>query len=229
MDQLEAPADVGALYMARGEEVERFRPVMFGDVFKEIPIPGIEDGLGLGVVLTHPCAMRMKGGALRPTVQMARVVDYQYLPPRKWGDGWFDYWPLLDLRHNGDHLAVDFFKVGTVDSAQLQISKRIAYLSNYGATVLLQRLLHHNSRVVVALSVLHDQAAPNFEEAELLHEWLEALVTDLGSDDQIGDQTREFNEFLDANGQDLRKALMDVVQRSTVRKRLRLELKQRTH
>jgi hypothetical protein len=227
LDQLEAPADIGALYMARGEEVETLRPLMHGDVFKETTIPGIDDGLGLAVVLTHPCAMRTRDGVLVPRLLLGRVVEHQRLPPHRWPDGWYGVMPLPELRSHKESLALDFEQIGTVKTADLVVSRRIAYLSEYGASVMLQRILNHFSRVVVSVSLIHQQAAPNFEEADLLHEWLDALVQDASSPGQIIEQTREFNDFLNGNTKELRNMLLDAVNRSTVRKRVRAEIQTR--
>ncbi len=227
MDQLEAPADVNALYLARGEEVERLRPIMQGDVFRNVEIPGIERGLGLAVVLTHPCSMRTRAGLLRPKLLLGRVIEHQNVPPEKWPDGWYRILPLAHLRSATDSLALDFEQLGTVSTADIVVSDRVAYLTDYGATVLQQRFLHHLSRVVVALAVLYAQAAPNFEEADLLYEWLDALVLDPSAEDEVEHQTAEFNHFLNANDEELRRLLRDVVTRSSVRMRVRVEIRSR--
>src|SRR6266478_4337160 len=200
---------------------------MQGDVFRNVEIPGIERGLGLAVVLTHPCSMRTRAGALRPKLLLGRVIDHQVVPSQKWPDGWYRLLPLPDLRSANESLALDFEQIGTVSSAGLVISDRLACLTDYGATVLQQRFLHHLSRVVVAVDVLHAQAAPNFEETDLLYEWLHALVADPAAEDVVANQTTEFNNFLDANDEELRRLLRDVVSRSTVRKRVRDEIRSR--
>jgi hypothetical protein len=203
---------------------------MQGDVFENLDIPGIELGLGLAAVVTHPCTMRTTGGALRPTLLMARVVNYPHVPFEQWPTGHYRVQPLPDLRldHVGENLAVDFELIGTVGSAEIDPAGRIAYLSDYGVTVMQQRFVHQLSRVVVDLPMLHAQAASNFEEAALLHEWLEALVQNAaGVANDVMNQTREFNDFLDANQKEVRKLLHDPITRAAVRRRVRAEINAR--
>jgi hypothetical protein len=216
------------MYLARGEEVDRLRPVMQGDVFAEVQIPGIDFGLGLAMVLTHPCTMRGAGGLLRPKLSMARIVTYQPLPLQRWPAGHYGVMPLPELRQrDGESLAVAFEEAGTVRAESLQTTGRIAYLTDYGVTVLQQRFLHHHSRIVVPLPDLHAQAAPNFEEADLLHEWLEELVRDPESSEEVARRTRDFDAYLNGNGGELRDMLKSETTRSTVRKRVRVEMRQR--
>ena len=229
MASLESPADTSSLYGARRPDVERLRPVMQGDVFENLDIPGIEFGLGLAALLTHACTMRTTGGALRPSLLVARVVEHQHVPPEAWPSGHFRVLPLPEVRpdHPGESLAIHFEQIGTVPSSSLDVAERLAYLSDYGVTVLQQRFVHHLSRVVVDLPVLHAQAAPNFEEAALLHEWLDLLVPDPTVADDVSNQTREFDELLSANGEGLRQLLHDAVTRADARRRLRAEMKAR--
>ncbi len=58
-DELQAPGSEEELCIAAiAEDVEPRRPVMTGDVFDDVSIPGLDDGTGLAIVLTHPCSMR---------------------------------------------------------------------------------------------------------------------------------------------------------------------------
>jgi hypothetical protein len=202
---------------------------MQGDVFENLEIPGIDLGLGIAAVLTHPCTMRTTGGALRLTLLMARIVNYPHVPFEQWPTKHFRVQPLPDLRpdHVGESLAIDFELIGTVASGAIDPTGRVAYLSDYGVTVMQQRFVHQLSRVVVDLPVLHAQAAPNFEEAALLHEWLEAFVQNPTVADDVSHQTREFNDFLDANQKELRNLLHELITRAEVRRRVRAEIKAR--
>lgn len=56
--RLEAPAREDDLYHSRGEEVLPTRPLLTGDVLADVEIPGLDDGRGLAIVLTHPCSDR---------------------------------------------------------------------------------------------------------------------------------------------------------------------------
>jgi hypothetical protein len=135
--------------------------------------------------------------------------------------------PLPELRpdHPNDSLAIQFELIGTVASSALEPAGRVSYLSDYGVTVMQQRFVYHLSRVIVDLPVLHAQAAANFEEAALMHEWLELFVADADVADDVGHQTRKFDDFLTANGGELRRLLQDPVTRAGVRRRVRAEMK----
>jgi hypothetical protein len=161
---------------------------------------------------------------------MARIVNYPHVPFEHWPTKHYRVQPLPDLHpdHAGENLAVDFELIGTVASGAIDPSGRVAYLSDYGVTVMQQRFVHQLSRVVVDLPVLHAQAAPNFEEAALLHEWLEVFVPDPAVANDVTDQAREFNDFLDAHDKELRHLLHDAVTRAEVRRRVRAEIKART-
>lgn len=57
-DDLDKPETDDDLYLARGEEVPPARPLMTGDVFAGITIPGVSDEPAAGMAVTHPCSMR---------------------------------------------------------------------------------------------------------------------------------------------------------------------------
>lgn len=229
MADLEAPSDPDALYLARGDEVERLRPVLQGDVFEDAEIPGLPLETTLAVVLTHPCSMRTSGGALRERLAVARVREYRYVAPEDWPTGHYRVLPMPRLRpgHENQHLAADFEMLGTVASSDLLLDRRIACLSDYGIAVLQQRRVHNDTRLVVELEVLHEQAAPNLEEAELLHEWLEALVSDPQSDEEVTEQTAAFDAFLSANHDELREQLVEPISRAAVRRKVFAEISAR--
>ena len=167
---------------------------------------------------------------MRPRLAVARVRTYQSLAPEAWPQGHYRVLPLPYLRpdNHDESLAADFELIGTVSSEALVTEGRIACLSDYGLTVLQQRRVHNDTRVVVELDVLLEQAAPNLEEADLLQEWLEALVNDPASPEQVAQQTGAFDEFLSAADGQLRDMLLEAVTRSSVRKRIRAEIKNRT-
>jgi hypothetical protein len=53
MLSLDRPASADELYLARGDEVEPYRPVLTGDVFSGVSIPGVPHD-DLGMVISHP-------------------------------------------------------------------------------------------------------------------------------------------------------------------------------
>ena len=79
-DALERPDAAEHLYLAASpEEVPIARPLMTGDVFTDIVVPGL-DNAGLAIVLTHPCSMRVDGVNLAPRLLMARVAPSNPIP-----------------------------------------------------------------------------------------------------------------------------------------------------
>lgn len=229
MSELESPADVSALYLARGDEVARLRPILQGDVFEHPGIPGVEGPLGLAAVLAHPCTMRTSGGQLRDRILMGALVTCERVPPRAWPSRHFRVQFLPELRPNrpSEHVGVDFEAIGTVSSGSLDVDRRIASLTDYGITVLQQRFVHHLTRVVVDLPTLHEQVAPDLEEADLLQEWLEDLVLNPQVDADVSSSTRAFDALLSANQGELRRQLKDPVRRANVRRRIRQEIRDR--
>ena len=226
MTELEAPANSSVLYMARGDEVEPLRPLLQGDVLDGIEIPGLDDGVGLATILAHPCAMRTAGGALRPRIAMARVRPYEGIPFDSWPKGHYRVLPLPDLRPQlpQERVAADFEMSGPVRTTNLAASPRIACLSEYGIAVLQQRLVHHETRVVIELPVLDEQSAPNIEEAALLEEWLVSLVQNPNDANEVAELTGRFNDYLDSAGNQLRRALREPLKRAGVRRQIMQEI-----
>lgn len=227
---LEVPPDAASLYRARAGEVERLRPIMQGDVFNGVELPGLPYGPGLAMVMTHPCTMRTAGGALRTRLLAARVRPSPYIPPGQWPNGHFRVLPLPELNVSaaGQNYAAEFEELATVPSGDLDLDRRVACLSDYGIIVLQQRRVHSETRVEVEVATLYEQAAPNLEEAELLHEWLEDLVLDEASNEEIGQQTAEFDALLSANNAALRESLKNALSRAAVRKAVRDEIGKRS-
>ena len=85
-DGLEIPADLAAIWRARADEVERSRPLIQGDVFDGVVLPGLEDEPGLTMIVDHPCSMR-RGALLRERIQMVRVREERALPRQRWPRG----------------------------------------------------------------------------------------------------------------------------------------------
>lgn len=180
MDKLAVPASAADLYLYRGAEVNACRPVMTGDVFVDVEIPGVDDGAGLALVLAHPCSMR-QGAHVRDHVMMCRVLDGPKIPLAKWADSHYGALPLPDLHATPSlgHRA-SFELAGRVPTAQLGLDKRIACLDERGIALLLQRLVCSYTRATIEPEVIHESVAPNLLEAELLEGWVEARTDGAG-------------------------------------------------
>lgn len=77
MTDLDAPADSGDLYQARGE-VPIALSIMQGDVYEGVVVPGLAEEPMTVAIVMHPCSMRA-GANLRPKITVAAVTPYQRL------------------------------------------------------------------------------------------------------------------------------------------------------
>jgi|SRR5215218_6779094 len=219
-DRLEAPESPLDLYLARGEEVNVDRPLLQGDVFADIEIPGVDDGPGVAAILTHPCAMRRRDGVhLAERLLVARVEIGPDVPPDRWAAGHYKILPLPDLLATGsENYALEYDLCGRVDSRLLQEAERLACLDPFGICLLLQRLVHHQARVIVPTSDFHESCAHVFEEADLMEDWI-GSARSAGED--VDAAAVELHEFLRAPRKDercLQDALRDVARRAHVRR-----------
>jgi hypothetical protein len=136
--------------------------------------------------------------------------------------------PLPDLvpgEGMTDTLAVSFDEVGTIATAHLPVTSRVACLSDFGILVLQQRHVNHYTRYVVETAVLYEQTVPMLTEVELLEDWLSASLEDdtPNWEARCRTETTAFTDFVDAMRNDLR----DPYRRSSVRSRVRQEIQTR--
>lgn len=176
MDQI----DPDALYDERSD-VSRARPLLQGDVFDGVVLPGFGDDPRKVQIVAHPCAMRT-GASLTPRITVAPVEPYQPVSGKAW-DGHPRVMPLAELV-SGKHFAAKFVDITACPVELLTKDRRIATLSNRGIFVLQQRLIKHYTRAETELEVLRSQSAPVLTEAELLWDWLETVLSDLEINDQ---------------------------------------------
>jgi len=190
MEQIEP--DV--LYDQRSE-VSRARPLLQGDVFDGVILPGFGSEPRKVQIVAHPCAMRA-GTVLAPRTTVAPVERYQQVTGRGW-DGHLRVMPLTELL-NGTHFATMFVDVTAAPTELLTRSRRIATLSHRGIYVLQQRLIKHYTRVEMPLEDLRRQSAPVLAEAELQWEWLEGVLseTELDDDEAIEAEVAAFDDWL---------------------------------
>lgn len=176
--KLESPAVVDDLYLARDVDVPQSRPIVTGDIFRGVPLH--EADCDRAVVLTHPCSMRKDGVRLADRLLVAPVVESTDPIPLSAWTGHFKVMPLPDLEH-GAYYSARFLDIETVDSEQLSRDRRIAVLHPRGVNLLLQRLVHHMSRVVVETGLFEVACGQAFAEVDIVEEWTEAAM-DAGID-----------------------------------------------
>lgn len=78
MDQI----DPDVLYDERAD-VSRARPLLQGDVFDGVVLPGFGDDPQKVQIVAHPCAMRT-GASLTPRITVAPVEPYQLVNGNAW-------------------------------------------------------------------------------------------------------------------------------------------------
>lgn len=222
----EAPEDPDDLYDARGD-VPLARPVLHGDVFADVPLPGGFPPAGFVAIVQHPCSMRA-GAVLRPRLTVARVVQHQ----RVTGSGWQGHVNLMPLPLLADdmHFAVDLRELTTVDSAELRRDRRIAGLSNYGITVLQQRHVHYLTRLTVDIPTLAQTFEGVAAEMELLEEWVEAALERADNPktdpmEVVATAEAAFDTYLSNDAGRLRTGLDEAVTRADVRREVRRQIK----
>ena len=222
---LESPPTAAALYRYRLPDVPRSRPVMQGDVFDRIEIPGLDGGSGLAMVLTHACSMR-QGPQLRPRLLMGRVATREQGIQLPW-KGHFGVFPLPELRpgsQDANHVLA-FDELGTVETATLDIASRTACLDDFGIALLNQRHAHYFTRYAVETAVLHEQSANVLTEAELLESWVDAAIADDAGDwhARLIEESVEFDTFIASHRNDLK----EPARRAGVRRIVNEEIRRR--
>lgn len=167
MDSIE-PDD---LYEERGG-VSYCRPILQGDIFEGVVLPGFGDEPRRVQIVTHPCSMR-RGSAINKRIQVAPIEDHQKVPD--W-NGHGRVMPLPDLHEDGAWHAAKFVDLTAVTAAELTVQRRIASLSHPGIHVLQQRLVFHNTRVTLPLGDFRKMSAPVLAEAEMQELWVETVM-----------------------------------------------------
>lgn len=183
---LEAPCEPGtsewgALYRARGDEVVNHRPVFTGDVFDSTPVLTADGKTKTKVVMVvqHPCALRTNGVDLVPRLLVAEVRPHKVIAAEDWKRIW-KLMPLPDLcptvTSGKRHRAAFFDEPYLAHPAKL--GQRLASLSPLGVDLLLQRWVHHNSRVIVEAHRFLEVTIGPYEEADLTEDWCEDRIPD---------------------------------------------------
>lgn len=208
---LEEPRSADDLYLARSADlngVPVLRPIMTGDVFRGVDIPGVGPQVGdserLALVVSHPCSMRM-GAKLRDHVHAVRIVKCEPVKLNAWPKRYYDRMPLPDLTvivdpdevssddpeaelelrtQEGAHAAL-FDLRGRVESTQLRLDERIACLTEQGVAFLHQRMSHFDTRYAPQVEELMAACNPVFAEIELWEQWNERLVNPAALSDML--------------------------------------------
>jgi hypothetical protein len=169
------------------EEASVYQPVSTGDLFHGVEIEALavmNVPHDLVMIVAHPSAMR-DGATMKAHLRAAPVVPVNGVSSRKWTSGFYDIFPLPKLRETAELGGLSIEKHGWAarldisapcSSDVLNIQRRFACLSPDGIHLLLQRLVHADTRVAVNLKTLAATFAPKLVELNLLYTWSEALV-----------------------------------------------------
>jgi hypothetical protein len=135
---------------------------------------------------------------------------------------------LPNLFGDGADYEADFRDTGVVLSESLHRSRRLAALTNYGVSVLQQRLVFYLTRLTVDLPTLADAFEDIAAETELQWEWAEAALSAAAKDADpevvLGEAEKLFAEYLDENGRERRRLLKQSETRVDVRRQIRREI-----
>ncbi len=212
MDQIEPDA----LYDERAD-VGRARPLLQGDVFDDVVLPGFGEEPRKVQIVAHPCAMRT-GATLTPRITVAPVEPYQLVTGRGW-QGNPRVMPPAELVE-GEHFATKFVDVTACPAQLLTRDRRIATLSHQGIYVLQQRLIKYYTRTEMALEVLRSESAPVLTEAELLWDWLERVLTEseVGDDEALDAEAGVFEQWMRDGSPSPQKRLRAEIHHTDVRR-----------
>lgn len=224
---LEAPEAEELLYHSRGSEVVPTRPILTGDVFSDVEIPGIDDDAALAIVLTHPCAMRKDGVRLADRIFVARVGPHHTVPLHKWGTSEFKVMPLPELLPGEVPHAARFSDAGMVQSNALRLDARLACLSQSGINLLQQRLIWHLTRFAAPTFRLHEACIGVFREVELHDEWAEELVEAGHRQEDVDEEFHNWIRDAPEGGSPRQIRLLDDQQVVAVRREMRSALEER--
>lgn len=214
MEQIEPEA----LYDERGD-VSWARPLLQGDVFDGIVLPGFGEEPMKVQIVSHPCAMR-RGANLTQRITVAPVEPHAAVIGKAW-DGNLRVMPLAEL-DDGKHFATKFVDVTAAPAQLLTRARRIAALSHRGIYVLQQRLIKHYTRVELPLELLRRESAAILTEADLQWDWLEEVLTDgeQANESAIEAEAKVFDDWLGEGTQSCRELLREEIHHADVRRRV---------
>ena len=158
-----------------GGDVNPFRPLFTGDIYTSIDIPGL--GESLAIVIGHPCSFRGRNGRLNQRTPVASIEAHEKVSAPRWAKGFFNRMPLAGLPLDNMFHVARLDRFGLALTSEILETTRIACLSHTGINQLQQRLVFHQTRLVVPTAKFHEAFDHTYEEADLLEEW----CTDLES------------------------------------------------
>lgn len=223
MDDIEPEA----LYDERSQ-VSWVRPLLQGDVFDGIVLPGFGDEPMKVQIVSHPCAMR-RGSDLNPRITVAPVEPHERVSGRRGWDGNLRLMPLAELAA-GEHYATKFIDVTAAPAQALTRARRIATLSHRGIYVLQQRLIKHYTRIDMPLELLRRESAAVLVESELQWDWVEAVLPEAQLVDEVAidGEAARFDAWLSEGDPPRRHLLRNEIHHSDLRRESQREAQARS-
>lgn len=172
-------------------------------------------------MIGHPCSIRGKNGKLAERTPVAAVENHDRVPEVRWSDGYFNKMPLDGLPLEAPfHVArLDLF--GLALTNELVAAQRLACLSHPGINQLQQRLVHHQTRLVVPTGQFQQAFDHTYEEADLLEDW----NTELSDIDD--DPESSFEAWIRGGSPNRQSRLQIHEERAPIRREMRQEIKNR--
>jgi hypothetical protein len=178
------------------EEALALKPVMTGDIFVGVNVPGEADSVDL-MIAGHPCTIRM-GALLVERVPCARIVDHQSVPYHRWPSYDKSHFPLSGAAGVGNGRCVSLWDWLAAPAEELLRSRRRATLQDQGIHIFLQRLIHSFSRFAPPLSVLREASGHVLAEAELEYTWMLELFDGELDSPEMRSVIGDFDAFMRA-------------------------------
>lgn len=232
MDELDAPADPEELYRDRGD-VPVTVPLMQGDVFDGIVVPGLSADPITVQVLLHPCSMR-NGATLRYRIAVAPVgvlpggySSKAAAAQRLWATKHVNRMLLPELRGDTTAYAADFLDTAPVAVSDLVLGQRIATLSNAGVVLLQQRMVYSFTRTHPLKQDFELALEPIFTELEMQESWVERACSVTTAPEDLQAAITDFHAWLDDNDGERRQRLSVSTAHSALRRELAEELRRR--
>jgi hypothetical protein len=162
-----------------------------------------------------------KGPSLNPELLCALVRDTGAKYRSDWSNAPFDLCYLPGLTNT--HAAISFRDITTIPAEAAAKAQRLAIMSLYGVTLLIQRWIHFSCRLVVPTTSLADVFAGPFDEADLVEDAVANLVR---TGWPVPDAEARVDQWLSGVSEESRisrrQRLNDPRQRSAVRREVRI-------
>ncbi|NRQ36619.1 hypothetical protein HII36_33005 [Nonomuraea sp. NN258] len=218
------------VYRDWGEVPPLSRPLMQGDVFQDVALPDFDEPPAMIQVVAHPCSMR-RGTILRSRMGVAPLnLQDGRIGKTIWKKN-LRVMPLPELLGPGKlNYLVDLTERTSVKSERLDLTKRVATLSNDGILLLQQRVIMNDTRLLVPLDRLYEVNRHVLTETELQEDWADTALEGVSEGDiasALVKANEEFDEWLGAGDPSRRDKLRNPINHAELRREARREARSR--